>query len=199
MTLGGPNRPMRVDPNDTHGASGGMRMKYLRKKKGLSLQFVADQIGRSVGFVSQIERGISQPSIQDVYAISQLLGVDYLSFFESPVTSTNDPHIVRLEERSSLNYRGNIKDQLLSPKISGRFHLLLTELEPGAFSSQHDVVENDGEQGGVIVEGQMHLWLNGKLLILEAGDSFQFESTTPHRYENPGPGPTKVFWAVSLK
>lgn len=181
------------------GIPGGMRMKYLRKKKGLSLQFVADRIGRSVGFVSQIERGISQPSIADVYAISQLLGVDYLSFFDGPSPAAKDPHVVRYEERSSLNYRGNIKDQLLSPNVSGRFHILLTELEPGASSSSEDVTEENGEQGGVIIEGQMNLWIEGKLSSLRQGDSFQFPSTSPHRYENPGPGRTQVFWSVSLK
>lgn len=176
----------------------GLRIKYLRKKKGLSLQQVATHIGRSIGFVSQIERGISRPSIEDIGAIAQLLEVDYLSFFTTEQDQPSHPVVVRRNERSALDYRGGIKDQLLSPHISGKFHMLLTEIAPGARSSD-DLMQDVGEQGGLVLEGQLELNIEGESILLTEGDSFQFSSTTPHYYINNGEKAAKVMWVFSLR
>lgn len=175
----------------------GFRIRYLRKKQGLKLQQVADHIGRSVGFVSQIERGLSSPSIEDVGAIAGLLGVDYLHFF-SPSAEPKHPLVVHPEERRSLNYRGGIRDKLLSPCLTGRFHMLLTELEPGASSSSEGSTYS-GEQGGFILEGRINLWVDGECLALQSGDSFQFLSSLPHHYDNPGKAIARVVWIYSLR
>ncbi|MFS2197096.1 cupin domain-containing protein [Pseudomonas sp. Pseusp3] len=176
----------------------GLRIKYLRKKKGLSLQQVADRIGRSIGFVSQIERGLSQPSIEDIGAIAQLLEVDYLSFFTSEQELPKHPVLVKRRERSALDYRGGIKDQLLSPDISGKFHMLLTEIAPGSRSSD-DLMTDAGEQGGLVLDGELELTINGETLHLVEGDSFHFTSSTPHSYVNKGQIPTKIVWVFALR
>lgn len=176
----------------------GLRIKYLRKKKGLSLQQVANHIGRSVGFLSQIERGLSRPSIEDIGAIAALLEVDYLSFFTSEKEQPKHRFFVKRQERSALDYRGGINDQLLSPDISGRFHMLLTEVAPGARSSE-DMMKDIGEQGGYILEGELDFTVDGESFRVEAGDSFQFVSTTPHSYVNPGQQVAKVVWVFSLR
>lgn len=176
----------------------GLRIKYLRKKKGLSLQQVADTIGRSVGFVSQIERGLSRPSIEDIGAIAELLEVDYLSFFTAKKEQLANRFIIKKNERSALDYRGGISDELLSPDISGKFHMLFTELAPGAKSGD-DMMKDSGEQGGYVLEGELELMIDGEVFYLEAGDSFHFDSTTPHSYVNKGRVPTKIVWVFSQR
>lgn len=59
-------------------------VRELRKRKGITLQALADGIRRSVGFVSQVERGLSRPAVDDLVAISQVLGVPATYFFCSP-------------------------------------------------------------------------------------------------------------------
>lgn len=176
----------------------GLRIKYLRKKKGLSLQSVADQIGRSVGFISQIERGLSRPSIEDIGAIAELLEVDYLSFFTAEKEQPSHRFFVKSSERSTLDYRGGISDELLSPSISGKFHMLLTEVAPGAKSSD-DQMKDVGEQGGFMLEGELEITVDGETFTVNAGDSFQFVSTTPHSYVNHGKKPAKIVWVFSLR
>ncbi|WP_137818927.1 helix-turn-helix domain-containing protein [Pseudomonas sp. 2FG] len=173
----------------------GLRIRDLRKRRGVRLQQVADRIGRSVGFVSQIERGLSNPSIEDVSAIAELLGVDYRFFF-TPTAEPAHSLVVHPSERRSLSYRGGISDQLLSPLMSGKFHMLLTELEPGARSSD-EASSHEGEQGGYVLEGQLRLWVDDECLELRSGDSFQFLSSRPHHYLNPGDTPTRILWVFS--
>lgn len=176
----------------------GLRIKYLRKKKGLSLQRVADHIGRSVGFVSQIERGISRPSIEDIGAIAELLEVDYLSFFTTEEEQPSHRFFVKKSERSVLDYRGGISDELLSPSISGKFHMLMTEVAPGAKSSD-DQMKDLGEQGGLVLEGELEFTVDGETFTVASGDSFQFVSATPHSYINSGKNPAKIVWVFSLR
>ena len=176
----------------------GLKIRYLRKKKGLSLQQVADHLQRSVGFVSQIERGISRPARQDLEAIAALLEVDYSSLF-SERQGASHPLVVRSGERATIDYRPGINDQLLSPHIAGNFHMLLTEIAPGASSADQPSREESGEQGGLILQGELELTVNGETLQLQAGDSFKFASTDPHLYINRSENITQVVWVISMR
>ena len=53
------------------------------------------------------------------------------------------------------------------------------------------------EEAGLVVSGRLDLWIDGVEVRLEAGDSFSFPSTLPHRYRNPGRGGTVVVWAMT--
>lgn len=176
----------------------GLRIRYLRKKKGLSLQQVAAHMGRSVGFISQIERNISSPAHEDLEAIAALLDVDVEVLYTDAKPAPSHPIIVRLQDRASLDYRPGINDQLISPSIAGNFHMLYTEIEPGA-SSSDQLKDESGEQGGVVLEGELELTVNDEVYVVKTGDSFQFPSATPHRYENKTDKPTKLVWIVSVK
>ena len=50
---------------------------------------------------------------------------------------------------------------------------------------------------GLVLAGQLELWLGDKHYHLYEGDSFQFSSHTPHRYCNPGEMTTRVQWMVT--
>lgn len=176
----------------------GLRIRYLRKKKGLSLQQMADHIGRSVGFISQIERGISTPGSDDIEAIAGLLNIDVQSLFTDDAPTPSHPVLVRHGERSSLDYRPGINDQLLSPSIAGNFHMLYTEIQPGA-SSTDAARDEAGEQGGIVLEGELELTVNEETFLLKPGDSFQFASGSPHKYINRTATITRLVWVVALR
>ena len=61
-------------------------IRDLRKRKKVTLQQLADRIERSIGFVSQIERGLSQPSVEDLHAIGLALEVPSTYFVEQAVS-----------------------------------------------------------------------------------------------------------------
>lgn len=173
----------------------GTRIRDLRKRKGLTLQALAAAIGRSVGFVSQIERGLSQPAVDDLYAISEALGVHGTYFF-SAAPADEQRWLVRQDGRRTFHYARGVTDYLASPGLAGRFFMLETVLEPGADTGERNLVDR-AEQGGYVLEGVLTLWLEGEAAQLKAGDSFQFASGQSCRYANQGQVPARVLWVFS--
>jgi uncharacterized cupin superfamily protein len=60
-----------------------------------------------------------------------------------------------------------------------------------------DYDSHPGAESGVILAGSLDLWLDGKMTRLRVGDSFSFQSTVPHRYENSGRIMTQVIWVIT--
>lgn len=180
-------------------ASIGGKIRDLRKLKRLTLARIAQATGLSIGHLSQVERGISAPSVRHLQLIAAALGVKISWFFDGgdPPPAAERGFIVRAGRRRRLDFTGlGITDLLLSPTLSGKLELLMSEFEPGAESGAEPYA-HEGEEGGVVISGRLELWVGEHHFLLEEGDSFGFPSTTPHRYRNPGAVPARVVWAIT--
>ena len=169
----------------------------LRKHKKYTLKELADKIGRSVGFLSQVERGLSQPTVADLTAISETLGVPTTYFYSLPKPKQL-PWVTRPDERRTLYLGNGITDILVSPQIRASFSMLESLLEAGASSGERPMTDSS-EQGGYVIEGQLTLWLgeDDEPATLNAGDSFQFDSHTRCRYANLTQQLTRVLWVYT--
>ncbi|MEX3777797.1 HTH-type transcriptional regulator PuuR [compost metagenome] len=168
----------------------------LRKHKKYTLKELADKIGRSVGFLSQVERGLSRPTVADLTAISETLGVPTTYFYSLPKPMAL-PWVTRPDERRTLYYADGITDILVSPKMRASFSMLESLLEPGASSGERHM-NDSSEQGGYVLEGQLTLWLDdAEPVTLEAGDSFQLASHAHCRYGNRSDQLTRVLWVYT--
>lgn len=176
----------------------GREIKSLRKAKGLSLQQLGSACGKSIGFLSQVERGMSTPSISDLHQIADTLEVQISWFF--PDGAAAEPSdggvVVRKARRRRLAFASGIADYLLSPNLDGPLELLWSSMEPGAESGP-EFYDHIGHEGGVVVRGAFELWVGERHFMLAEGDSFSFPSSTPHRYRNPGDVVTELFWVVT--
>jgi len=193
-----PERQRVTDDAETI-ASIGERMRELRRAKRVTLARIATETGLSIGHLSQVERGISVPSIRHLQLIATALGVKIGWFFDGPdvASAAERGIIVRADRRKKLNYSGlGLTDYLLSPNLSGKLELLLCELDPGAESGT-DYYSHEGEEAGIIIEGALELWVGDNRYLLVAGDSFTFASVTPHRYRNPGRSLTRIVWVIT--
>ena len=132
----------------------------LRKHKKYTLKDLADKIGRSVGFLSQVERGLSRPTVADLTAISETLGVPTTYFYSLPKPMAL-PWVTRPDERRTLYYADGITDILVSPKMRASFSMLESQLEPGASSGDRHM-KDSSEQGGYVLEGELTLWLDDR-------------------------------------
>ena len=97
----------------------------------------ADQIGRSVGYLSQVERGVSILPIPVLQQISLQLGVQITWFFHSETQQPIEElgHVVRKSNRRQLSYSGTgMHEEMLSPGLSGDLLMIQTTLEPNAES-----------------------------------------------------------------
>ncbi len=170
-------------------------LRDLRLRKGLTVRDLAQRINRSVGFISQIERGLSQPSVEDLQAVSDALGVHSMYFLQqSP--AKGHAWLSRPDMRRTLRYAHGITDQVVSPALSNKFIMLETCLEAGAAFEEHNLLESD-EQAGYVLEGTLTLWVDGQEMQLNQGDAFQITSAANCRCVNTSAQVTRVLWIYS--
>lgn len=174
----------------------GRDLRGLRKARGITLKELALKIGRSVGFLSQIERGISEPSMTDLRHIAKAFGVPTSWFFMVDDEDTaENKFIVRAGARRSLGtHDEGIVEELLSPDLGGSFEMFRTVIEPGAASTE--LLKRDTEEAGFIASGSIDFWIDGQRFSLSAGDSFRYDHKS-HRWHNNGDIPAVIIWVVS--
>lgn len=171
-------------------------IRALRKARGLTLSETAQRLGRSVGWVSQVERGISVPAIGDLKALGELYGVPISLFFANEAADDRERGVVvRAGRRRSLgSSETGLVEELLSPDLGGSFEMLRSEFAPGATLEAPS--HRPTEEAGFVVEGTFDLEIDGTWHRLEAGDSFRF-ANKPFRWRNPGLVPAVVVWVIS--
>lgn len=185
---------MSADPDHV-----GAQIRDLRKAKGMTLQALADAVGKSVGYVSQIERGISAISIPTLHAIAGALGVNSTWFFQGSARAPADERdiVVRAAHRRRLDFTGTgMVEELLSPTLTGAFEIVRGVMEPGAETGE-EAYSRPGEEAGVVIKGRIEVWVGTRHFILEEGDAFTFPTTEPHKSRNPGPGEAEVLWIIA--
>lgn len=180
-------------------AAMGAQLRALRKAKGLSLQQLSDQCGLSIGLISQIERGLSSPSVKALRGLAEALGVTVGWLFHHGVPPLPEDHgiVLRQGRRRSLSFNeGEVTKELLSPDLNGRIEMLIVSVMPGGGSGPA-AYTHDGDENGLVLEGELDLWVDDRLYRLKEGDSFGFASRRPHRFANPGARLTRVLWAIT--
>ena len=174
----------------------GRSLRGLRKARGITLKELALKIGRSVGFLSQIERGLSEPSMTDLRRIAQAFDVPTSWFFLLEDEDTPEQKfITRAGSRRALGTsEEGIVEELLSPDLGGAFEMFRTVIEPGAASTE--LLKRDTEEAGFIASGEIEFWIDEAPFHLKAGDSFRFDHKS-HRWRNRSPAPCIIIWVVS--
>jgi transcriptional regulator with XRE-family HTH domain len=171
-------------------------LRALRKSRRMTLADLGQRLNRSVGWLSQVERGLSRPSVEDLRRFAQAFGVPLGLFFghDAP-TEAEKGVIVRAGRRRSLgSSETGLVEELLSPDLGGSFELVRSEFAPGARLEVHSL--RPTEEAGYIVSGRFDIEIDGAWHRLSAGDSFRFKEK-PFRWRNPGPEPAVVVWVIS--
>jgi transcriptional regulator with XRE-family HTH domain len=175
----------------------GSRLRELRKDRGLSIQEVADRVGLSIGMISQIERGLSTPSLRSLRLLAEAMDVPVSWFFSSRQGHSESRHIVRRAQRRRLRVPDvGVVQELLSPDSASAIEIYEVTLEPGG-SSGPDSYSHEGEKAGLVIEGEMQLLIGDEVHELQCGDSFHFPSTRLHRFANPSAVQTRFVWIVA--
>ncbi|MDT4846851.1 Cupin domain protein [compost metagenome] len=170
-------------------------IRDLRKRKKMTVRELASEIDRSIGFISQIERGLSQPTVEDLNAIAKALEVPF-GIFDEPSQAPQQNWSTQPGERRTLSYARGVTDSIISPNLSGRMVMLETVLEPGADFGERNIVESL-EQCGYVLEGELTLWIEGEEIVVGAQSGFQIPSSTPCRCANKGKKVARVIWVYS--
>ena len=174
----------------------GADLRALRKARGLTLIELAVRLGRSVGWLSQVERGLSEPSISDLRNIAKAFDVSVSFFFANDDAPPGEQgYVVRADARRSLGDPAvGLTEEMLSPDLGGEFEMLRSVFAPGAELPEFQT--RDTEEAGYLVSGELDLWVGERLFQLKPGDSFRF-SREPYRWRNPGDVDAVVIWTIT--
>jgi transcriptional regulator with XRE-family HTH domain len=178
-------------------ASGvGADLRALRKARGLTLTGLALEVGRSVGWLSQVERDLAEPTISDLRRLANALDQP-LSLFFGPMSAPEDErgYVVRWNSRRVLGSAAEgLTEQLLSPDLSGSFEIVRSVFDPGA--ERTEFVVRPTEEAGYLIAGELEMWIGERHFHLKPGDSFRFKGER-HRWRNPGDEPAIAIWVIA--
>ena len=170
-------------------AAVGTRIRALRKSKALALKSIASKTGFSIGFLSQIERGLSSPTLRALMALADAMQVNLADIIRGATTPVPvAPVITRAADRSSITLwkSGIRKLALAGGGLAAGAPFSMTLLEFAArTSSGPELYTHQGEEAGYVLQGRLLLEFSDRRWMLEPGDSFHFASDIPHRFENP--------------
>lgn len=174
----------------------GADLRALRKSRGVTLAAIAEHLGRSNGWLSQVERGQTEPGISDLRQIAEMFEIPISFFFRNEQADRRERGtIVRADLRASLgSRREGLVEELLSPNLSGDFEMVLSKFEAGATSEW--IAARPTYEGGYLIKGQLKLWIGDTPHELEAGDSFQFQNEK-YRWKNTGTETAEAVWVIA--
>jgi transcriptional regulator with XRE-family HTH domain len=176
----------------------GQAIRNLRKAQAKTLAELASATGRSISFISQLERGRAESTISDLRRLAVTLGVPLSWFLMSEFKPAGEVgHIVRAASRRQLETdTEGLVEEVLSPSTNtaGVFATFLSTIAPGALLAEP--ITRDTEEEGYIVKGELELWIGEQAWKLTAGDSFRIDRQ-PYRWVNRGDTDAVVVWIVS--
>jgi transcriptional regulator with XRE-family HTH domain len=139
---------------------------------GLSLREIAERVGLTASFLSQIERDLASPSIESLRKISDALDVPIFFFLVEP--ETRNP-IVRRDKRLTLTFPdSNFAYELLTPDLTRQMEAFLVEREPGEEKIAIPLRQHT-EEFIYVLQGQLEIQLGEEVYSLGPGDSVYFE------------------------
>jgi DNA-binding transcriptional MerR regulator/mannose-6-phosphate isomerase-like protein (cupin superfamily) len=166
----------------------GVHLRQLRSKRGLSLAEVANAVGISVGFLSALERSRMSASVGTLRKLTRFYKTNILDLFDPSESSSR---VVSPEKRKVLQAGPGVRMELLAwGNTVMEPHLF--RIAPNAGSGES--YSHEGEEFLFVLKGELQIALNGEQYRLKQGDSFYFESATPHQWKNPGRKETWILW-----
>lgn len=190
----------------------GGRLRAERDRVGISQRELARRVGLSPSMISQIESGLSKPSVSTLYGIVTELGVSLDDLFGangsaaegsavdgggSGEGSTHLGPMVRVEDRHVIDLDSGVRWERLTSHQHEHVDFLHVVYDVGGSSaSEGKMMRHPGREYGVVLEGRLGVQLGFDEYALGPGDSIAFDSTQPHRLWNAGDVRVRGIWFV---
>lgn len=170
----------------------GQRIREVRRKKKMTLRDAAVAAGVSESFLSQVERGLANPSVASLRRIADAIREPVASFF---VGEAQSGMLVRAGERRRLVHpMGALEDYLLTPATARSLQIIYCVAGPGEGSGPEPYSHVADEECVVVLSGRLEVGLPAETYTLGSGDALLFDPKDPHSFVNPGPEPATMLW-----
>jgi transcriptional regulator with XRE-family HTH domain len=166
-------------------------IRRRREDLGMSVRILAEKVGFSPSFISQVENGQVSPSISSLERIGFAVGLTLSKLFEA--ADTRQSAVVRARERTSFPSEwSRAKIESLSPSGSALWlEPLMITINPQGVSGKN-VHSKPEEEFAIVFDGQVLLNLDDKQYRLDRGDSVLIPANTPHRWANESSQPVSI-------
>ncbi len=183
-----PNTAPKPDTQDSFGFGAdfdlGTRLRSIRQTSGLSQRELARRAGVTNGTISLIEQNRTSPSVGSLKKVLDGIPMSLASFFASDIDS--GPRIFFAGHELQEIAGGDISFRQVGHDLSDRaLQMIYERYEPGADTGQA-MLSHDGEECGIVIEGEYEVTVGSQQRILGPGEAYYFDSRQPHRFRNIG-------------
>ncbi len=170
----------------------GEKIKRLRIKFNLTQEELANRCELSKGFISQLERDLTSPSIATLVDILECLGTDLKAFFnDSEIEKT----VFKKEDFFVKKSNGTSITWLIPNSQKNMMEPILFEMEPGSSSEEDN--PHEGEEFGYVLTGRINIILGDNIFKCSKGDSFYIRPALPHTITNTSGQKAVILWVSS--
>ena len=169
----------------------GKKIKELRVQKGLTQEELADRCELSKGFISQLERDLTSPSISTLVDILQCLGTDLKEFFKD-------------EDDSQVVFKRTDYFEKVDPELKNRIEWIIPNAQKNAMEPIHLILEpggstytdmpHEGEEFGYVLKGSVIIHIGNRAYKAARGESFYFTSSKKHYIEGNRNTGAELIW-----
>ena len=177
----------------------GGRVRELRRRRGLTLEELAELSGVSRAMISKLERGEKNPTLVVAAKLAEGLGVTLSQL--AGMEERREIVVVPKERRMVMrDPETGFERQLLSPNFVGRgVEFIRNEIPEGSTSGEFPSHRRGVEEHIVVERGHLRAMLVGEEYLLREGDALYFEADVPHRFDNVGEGTCSYYLVISSR
>lgn len=174
----------------------GEKIIEYRNQKKMTIKEVSQIAGVTPSMLSQIERGLSNPSINTLKMIAKALDIPLFNFFKE--NKSSEQLVVKKDKRVKLTFpeNNNLMYEMLSPSSNGDIQLMSMDLTTNTQTSE-GLMGHRGEEVAVVLEGKVDLHLESEMITLCKGDSVKILPHMNHKWVNNYEKTSKILFAVT--
>ena len=156
---------------------------------------MAERLGVSIGWLSQVERDKSRPDAPAIEAIAGMLNVPTSVFIDTAPQSSEAGRVVRATTRRPIGSRVlGLTEELLSPDLTDDFEMVHSVFAPGAAITVP--VTRATQEVAYLVSGKLDVTIAGETYKLGPGDSFRIRGE-PYTWSNPYSSKCIAVWVIA--
>jgi transcriptional regulator with XRE-family HTH domain len=181
----------------------GDQLHAARVTARLTVAEVAARAGVTASHISQIERGIANPSIGALNRICDALGIRMSALFLSSSDEVSPPDqtglvaVVRRGARNTIIPPGSpVRHELMCPDLQHQMEAFISFLPPHSDLGDTPLTHS-GEEWSVVIKGVLEISVGGTTHILDEGDAIYFDASIPHSWKNATDEEVQVIWAAT--
>ena len=158
----------------------GTRLKELRKQKIMTLNELAEYTGLSTGYLSNIERNVTSPTLQNIQLICEALGTALSNVL---MQDSYEKLIIR-ENETKVNKYPKLRQTVYTYDFGNhKENYVLIITEPGEINSSIGF-KHHYDEVGIVIQGKLTVIVDGVKYFLEQRDSIYVKAQAKHALLN---------------